>query len=143
MVLSLFYGGITHHYLASNLPYCNRINNNSFGTIHNEYVIGLIGDEDFKVGVLSGKDSACGNILGPITTTKLSDNVDFVLGGYNTNFDKFHKLAIEPPSIGGTPFQVRKSRKDPLGMAMIVLSILSVLAAGFALVQVFAMQAPA
>jgi pSer/pThr/pTyr-binding forkhead associated (FHA) protein len=42
-----------------------------------------------------------------------------------------------------SPFPVQKSRKDPLGMAMIVLSILSVLAAGFALVQVFAMQAPA
>jgi hypothetical protein len=101
MVLSLLYGGITHHYLASNLPYCNRINNNTFGTIHNEYVIGLIGDEDFKVGVLSGKDSACGNILGPITTTKITEDLDFVLGGYNTNFNKFNKLGIEPPSING------------------------------------------
>jgi hypothetical protein len=101
MVLSLLYGGITHHYLASNLPYCNRIGNNSFGTIHNEYVIGLIGDEDLKVGLISGKDSACGNILGPITTTKISENVDFVLGGYNTNVKKFHKLGIEPPSFAG------------------------------------------
>jgi pSer/pThr/pTyr-binding forkhead associated (FHA) protein len=41
-----------------------------------------------------------------------------------------------------SPFQARKTRKDPLGIAMIVLSVLSMLAAGFALVQVFAMQAP-
>jgi hypothetical protein len=89
MVLSLLYGGITHHYLASNLPYCNRINNNSYGTIHNEYIIGLI----------SGKDSACGNILGPITTTKVSSNIDFVLGAYNTNLKKFNELGINPPSF--------------------------------------------
>jgi hypothetical protein len=101
MVLSLLYGGITHHYLASSLPYCNRINDNSFGTIHNEYVIGLIGNEKSKIGLISGKDSACGNILGPITTTKISKNIDFVLGGYNTNFKKFHELGIQPPSFNG------------------------------------------
>ena len=101
MVLSLLYGGITHHYLASNLPYCNRISNNSFGTIHNEYVIGLVGDEDFKLGLISGKDSACGNILGPITTTKVSDNIDFVLGGYNTNLKKFNDIGIAPPTFSG------------------------------------------
>ena len=99
MVLSLLYGGITHHYLGSSLPYCNRIGNNSFGTIHNEYVIGLIGNEQSKIGLISGKDSACGNILGPIATTNMSDNIDFVFGGYNTNFKKFHELGIEPPSI--------------------------------------------
>lgn len=98
-MISLIYGGITHHYLASSLPYCNRINN--VGTIHNEYVIGMAGSENFRVGILSGKDSACGNILGPISATKISENVDFMLGGYNTNFDKFHELGIEPPSIGG------------------------------------------
>lgn len=100
-MISIIYGGITHHYLASNLPYCNRINNNSFGTIHNEYVIGLVGDEDFRIGLLSGKDSACGNIIGPIMAAKVYENVDFILGGYNTNFKEFHKLEIEPPSIGG------------------------------------------
>lgn len=98
-MISLIYGGITHHYLASNLPYCNRINNS--GTIHNEYVIGLAGSKDFRVGVLSGKDSACGNIIGPIMAAGISENVDFMLGGYNTNFKEFHKLGIEPPSIGG------------------------------------------
>lgn len=97
-MISLIYGGITHHYLASNLPYCNRINN--YGTIHNEYVIGLVGSKDFRVGVLSGKDSACGNIIGPIMAAGISENVDFMLGGYNTNFKEFHKLGIEPPSIG-------------------------------------------
>lgn len=96
-MLSILYGGITHHYLASNLPYCNRMNN--YGTIHNEYVIALAGTKEAKIGVLSGKDSACGSIFGPVATFSISENVDFVLGGYNTNFDKFKKLGIEPPSI--------------------------------------------
>jgi hypothetical protein len=100
-MISIIYGGITHHYLASNLPYCSRINNNSFGTIHNEYVIGMVGSENFKLGVLSGKDSACGNILGPIMAAKVSENVDFMLGGYNTNIKEFHNLGIEPPSFNG------------------------------------------
>jgi hypothetical protein len=98
-MISIIYGGITHHYLASSLPYCNRINNS--GTIHNEYVIGLVGSQDFKIGILSGKDSACGNITGPIMAAKISENVDFMLGGYNTNFKEFHKLGIEPPSMNG------------------------------------------
>jgi hypothetical protein len=98
-MISIIYGGITHHYLASSLPYCNRINN--VGSIHNEYVIGMAGTEDFRMGILSGKDSACGNIVGPITATKIYENVDFMLGGYNTNFDDFHELGIKPPSIGG------------------------------------------
>lgn len=98
-MISIIYGAITHHYLASDLPYCNRINN--VGSIHNEYIIALVGNDDFKIGALSGKDSACGSIFGPIMSAKVSENVDFILGGYNTNFDKFHKLGIEPPSFNG------------------------------------------
>lgn len=101
-MISLLYGGITHHYLGSNLPYCNRINN--FGTIHNEYFIGLVGSDEIKVGALVGKDSACGSIAGPVSTFKINPYFDLVLGGYNTNFNKFRKLGIEPPSvIGITP----------------------------------------
>lgn len=99
MLVSLLYGGITHHYLAHNLPYCNTVNN--YGSIHNEYVIGMVGNKDFKIGVLSGKDSACGTIFGPISSFTISDNFEFVAGGYNTNFEKFRKLGIEPPSFGG------------------------------------------
>ena len=104
MVLSLLYGGITHHYLASNLPYCNSINNNSFGTIHNEYAIALIGDEDIKIGAIVGKDSACANIAGPISFINITVDFDFIAGFYNTNFKEFNKLNIEPPSVlGVTP----------------------------------------
>jgi hypothetical protein len=114
-MLTLIYGGITHHYLASNLPYCNRINN--VGTIHNEYVIMMIGNKN-KIGVLKGKDSACGDIVGPISSFQISENVDFMLGGYNTNFDKFRKIGIEPPSYNGiTPvigfdFKIPVYKKD-------------------------------
>lgn len=111
-MISLLYGGITHHYLASNLPYCNRIN--SVGSIHNEYVIGLIGDDFFKIGALVGKDSACGNIAGPVSTFKLNNHLDFVLGGYNTNTEKFHKLGIEPPSIYGITPIVGLDLKIPI-----------------------------
>lgn len=98
-MISLLYGGITHHYIASNLPYCNRINN--YGSIKNEYIIGLVGSEKFKFGILNGKDSACSNITGPITSIKLKDNLEFISGYYNTNSKNFRKLGIEPPSYNG------------------------------------------
>ena len=104
MVLSLLYGGITHHYLASNLPYCNRIGGSLSGTIHNEYVIGLAGTKKYKIGAIAGKDSACGNIAGPISSVNIAENFDFIAGFYNTNFKEFNKLNIEPPSVlGVTP----------------------------------------
>ena len=93
------YGGITHHYVGSKLPYCNTINN--YGTIHNEYVAVLAGNQKYRAGILRGKDSACGNIYGGIGAANVSQNVDFVLGGYNTNFDKFHERNIEPPTYKG------------------------------------------
>lgn len=97
-MISLILGGITHHFIGSSLPYCNRINN--VGTIHNEYIVAMIGDSDGKVGFIKGKDSACGDIIGPISSFKMSDNVDFILGGYNTNFKDFEKLGIVPFSFG-------------------------------------------
>jgi hypothetical protein len=101
MYATILYGGITHHYMASKLNYCNRINNNDFGTIHNEYVIGLVGSKENKIGFIKGKDSACGDIFGGIATSAISQNVDLVFGGYNTNTEDFHKRNIEPPSFGG------------------------------------------
>ena len=98
-MLSIIYGGITHHYLSQDLPYCNLINKS--GSIHNEYVIALAGTQNAKVGLLKGKDSACGDIFGPITSFTLSDNVEFLAGGYNTNYKEFHKLGIESPSFAG------------------------------------------
>jgi hypothetical protein len=98
-MISLLYGGITHHYLASSLPYCNKINNH--GSIHNEYVIALVGNKDRKFGLIGGKDSACGSIFGPISSFTVTEQIEFIAGGYNTNFNKFKKLNIEPPSIGG------------------------------------------
>ena len=99
MIVSLILGGITHHYLAHDLPYCDTIND--VGTIKNPYAIVMVGDEDVKVGFLKGKDSACGDIYGPISSFRLSDNFDFILGGYNTNFKEFNDRGITPPSVGG------------------------------------------
>jgi len=99
MIFSLMLGGITHHFLAPNLNYCNSIND--VGTIANEYVVGMAGTEDFKVGFIKGKDSACGNITGAISSINLYENVDFMIGGYNTNFQEFKQIGVEPPSING------------------------------------------
>ena len=85
--------------MAPKLNYCNTINN--VGTIHNEYIIAMAGSEEAKIGILKGKDSACGNVVGPISSFKLSAYTDFMLGGYNTNFDTFQKRGIVPPSIFG------------------------------------------
>lgn len=98
-MLSLLYGGITHHFIGSSLPYCNRINSN--GSIHNEYVIAMAGDKDTKIGMIKGKDSACGNIMGPIASFTISEDFEFIAGGYNTNFKKFNKIGISPPSVSG------------------------------------------
>lgn len=101
-MISLLYGGITHHYLGSNLNYCNLINKQ--GSIHNEYVIAMAGTKEFKMGILTGKDSACGNIIGPVSSTYLDENFEFILGGYNTNDQAFLKRNIQPPKfMGFTP----------------------------------------
>jgi len=111
-MVSLLYGGITHHYLGSSLPYCNRINN--AGTIQHEYVVALVGDSTQKFGLIAGKDSACGAILGPVASFAVSNYVDFVVGGYNTNFQKFKKINIEPPSMFGVTPIVGMDFKIPL-----------------------------
>lgn len=114
MYATILYGGITHHYLASNLNYCNRIKDNNFGTIHNEYVIGLVGSRENKVGFIKGKDSACGDIFGVLTTSTLIENIDLVLGGYNANFKTFEKRGMIPPSIGGVTPVIGLDFKIPL-----------------------------
>ena len=64
----------------------------------------MAGTDKFKAGILNGKDSACGNIFGPITSFKLKNNLEFIAGYYGTNFNKFRKINIEPPSyLGVTP----------------------------------------
>lgn len=97
MNIALLYGGLTHHYISSNLNYCNRINNN--GSIFNEYYIAMVGSKNNKVGIIKGKDSVCGNIFGVITSNKIYDNLDMIIGGYNTNLNKFKQRNISPPNI--------------------------------------------
>lgn len=112
MITTILLGGITHHYLASNLNYCNTIND--VGTIYNQYTIVMVGNENAKLGFLKGRDSACGDIFGPISSFKVSDNVDFVLGGYNTNIQAFEERGILPPTIGGITPVVGFNFKIPL-----------------------------
>ena len=99
MLSTILLGGLTHHFLGSSLPYCNRVNN--FGSIVNPYTVVMGGTKDIKAGIILGTDSACGTIVGPVSSFKLSDNVDFIAGAYNTNFKEFNKLGIAPPSIAG------------------------------------------
>ena len=118
MLTTILLGGLTHHFLGSSLPYCNRVNN--FGSIVNPYAVVMTGTEDLKAGFILGTDSACGTIAGPISSFKLSDNVDFIAGFYNTNFREFNKIGIEPPNIAGlTPvvginYKVRLSKSISL-----------------------------
>lgn len=98
-MISLLQGGITHHYVNPKLNYCNTVNN--VGTIKNNYTALLIGNKKFKFGSLVGKDSACANIYGPIATVSLYDNIDFILGFYNTNTKAFNDRGMIPVSSGG------------------------------------------
>lgn len=99
MDASILLGGITHHYLAPKLNYCSTIN--SYGTITNPYVIALAGSPTIKAGFILGKDSACGNIAGPIISYSLSKNLEFVAGGYNANFNKFSERGLKPIQFYG------------------------------------------
>lgn len=123
-MISLIYGGITHHYLASNLPYCNRINN--VGTIHNEYIIALAGNNKAKFGFLNGKDSACGNIFGPISSFNVRKNIDIMVGGYNTNFNEFNKLGIIPVHVGNITPIIGANFKIPITKNIEINNLISI-----------------
>lgn len=97
LITTILIGGLTHHYLGSSLPYCNKVTN--FGSIVNPYTVVMRGTEDLRAGFILGTDSACGTIAGPIVSFKKTENVDFVMGFYNTNFRNFHERNIAPPSI--------------------------------------------
>lgn len=124
MLTTILLGGLTHHFLGSSLPYCNRINN--FGSIVNPYAVVMRGTEDLKAGFILGTDSACGSIVGPVSSFKLSDNVDFIAGAYNTNFKEFNKLGIEPPSIAGLTPIVGINYKVKLNKTLSLNNIVSV-----------------
>ena len=61
----------------------------------------MAGTSKARLGVLAGTDSVCGRILGPISSFRVSENVDLMLGGYNTNISNFKARGIEPPSFYG------------------------------------------
>ena len=98
MLTTLLLGGITHHYLAHDLNYCNLIN--EIGTIQNNYVGVLMGSKDLQFGLMAGKDSACGDIVGPIASFNVNDRFSFIVGGYNTNHQKFYDRGIIPVTSG-------------------------------------------
>lgn len=112
MIVSLLFGGITHHFISPQLNYCNLIND--FGTIKHEYVIGLVGNESAKVGVIKGRDSACGSIFGVAGTITMTKNLEFIAGAYNTNFKEFNARKINPPSIDGATPILGLNYKIPL-----------------------------
>lgn len=74
----------------------------------------MAGTNKAKIGVLTGRDSVCGRIVGPISSFRISENVDFMLGGYNTNFNSFKARGIEPSSIYGITPVVGLDFKIPL-----------------------------
>lgn len=98
-MVSLLYGTIVHHYINNNLRFCNEINEH--GSVYNQTFVALIGDENKKIGFLKGNDCACGDIFGPISSFTLANNLEFLVGGYNTNYREFENLGIESPSILG------------------------------------------
>jgi hypothetical protein len=50
MMFSLMLGGLTHHFISPNLDYCGLVNN--VGTVRNEYLVGLVGNDRAKVGFI-------------------------------------------------------------------------------------------
>lgn len=99
MIFSILFGGITHHYLASDLNYCQKIN--THGSIYNPYQIVTVGNKDTQIGIINGTDSACGSIFGPVLRKSITDNLEFVAGGYNANIKSFNERGMEPISYNG------------------------------------------
>jgi hypothetical protein len=123
MLTTILLGGMTHHYIGSSLPYCNKIND--LGTITNPYVVVMAGDTKIKSGFILGTDSACGTIVGPVSSIRLADNLDFVLGAYNTNFRKFNDLGIEPSTVTGLTPIIGFNYKIPITTKISLDNILS------------------
>lgn len=124
MITTILLGGITHHYLGSSLPYCNTINN--VGTIVNPYIVTMSGTNKAKVGFIAGTDSACGRITGPVASFNLASNLDFIVGGYNTNFKEFNDIGIKPISIKGITPILGLNYKIPLTNNISLDNIISV-----------------
>ena len=123
-MISILQGGITHHYTAPNLNYCNTINN--VGSIYNQYTIVMVGSKNAKVGFLKGKDSVCANIAGPISSFRISNNVDFMLGGYNANSNAFRKRNMVPIEFGGVTPVVGFNFKIPITKSIEINNLVSI-----------------
>ena len=100
MLFELFLGGITHHPISPQLNYCNAINK-STGTIKHRYGAVLVGNKDFKIGGIIGQDSVCAPIKGVLSSSRITDKLHFIAGGYNTNDKQFKNRGIQPVKIGG------------------------------------------
>lgn len=99
MITSILLGGLTHHYMLPQGNYCNTINSN--GTILNPYTIVLMGSKTLKTGVILGTDSVCAPIYGSVSSVNVYKNLDFMVGGYNTNSAEFINRRLNPISING------------------------------------------
>ena len=113
MLFELFLGGITHHTIAPQLNYCNVINK-STGTIKHRYGALLVGNEDFKIGGIIGQDSVCAPIRGLLSSTKITDNLQFMLGGYNVNTKQFLDRGIQPVKMYGITPLIGLAYKIPI-----------------------------
>jgi len=99
MIVSLSLGLLSHHIVNPQLDYCGKINNS--GTIQNSYIIATVGDQDFRGGVIVGKDSTCSTIKGLVFEKNLYKNLDLVFGVYNTNTKAYHNRGIGPVTLDG------------------------------------------
>jgi hypothetical protein len=124
LIISILLGGITHHYLGSSLAYCNSLN--KFGTIYSPYTVVMLGDKEKKLGFIKGKDSACGDIFGPVASFYLSENVDFIAGSYNANFKAFEERGMVPPSVFGITPILGINYKIPITKNIEIANVVSI-----------------
>lgn len=122
-MITIMLGGLTHHYVGSNLNYCNKVSN--FGSIINPYTVAMYGTKTKKAGIIVGKDSVCGNIIGPITSFSFNKSLDVIAGGYNTNKDKFNNRQIQPMSIGNITPVLGLNYKIPLSKSLSLNNVIS------------------
>lgn len=169
LIVSLPDSGNATHELTDPLITVGRISENtlqiedaSVSSRHAQLTLDESGDYILEdIGSTNGT-SLNGRELEPDTQHKLQDGDRIVFGKIDVGYVSENPAEARPlpeaeelaAVVGATstrpadfsnasPFQKKKQQKDPLGMALIAFAVVAMLAFGYAVSQIFAIQPPA
>jgi len=169
LIVSLPDSGDASHDLTDPLITVGRISENSLqiedasvSSRHAQLTVDESGDYILEdIGSTNGT-SLNGRELEPETPHKLQDGDRIVFGKIEVGYVSENPAEARPlPEAeevaavvaetstrpadfsNASPFQKKKDKKDPIGLALIALAVVAILAFGYVVTQVFAIQPPA